>query len=387
MKIVLIRRNFTTIAPGGAERAASEIAFGLIKRGHSVTVLSEKFSINDNEKEANLTWLKIPKKRSIFGGTYAFHKQVQKIISSLKLRDDHDIIFSLCRTYPVDVMRITEQIHHIWLPMNYNRLQRFNPRHWSLLNLEKKLFLENKATHLVTISKLLKKQLIDNFNVNANNVSIVYNGLDHQKFFSIKNEPKKLQQLRKQYGVSEDKFIFIFVAHNFKIKGLPTILNSFKLLPDSLRQKFTLLVVGKDHKTPYLEQIKSLKLTNCDIRFLGKQTNMAELYQVSDLLVYPGSFETFGNVCTEAMACGVPVVTSPLVGASEIINHDHNGYLLDNYQNYEQLEKYLTEYLQLSSEKYSQMSNNSIATAKNFDWQKNIKSFEKIFTKIVNDKN
>ncbi len=386
MKIALIRRNFTTIAPGGAERAASEIAFGLISRGHSITVLSEKFSINDDEKNTNLTWLKIPKKRSIFGGTYAFHKQVQKVISSLNLRDNHDIIFSLCRTYPVDVMRVTEQIHHIWLPMNYNKLQRFNPRHWSLLNLEKKLFLENKATHLVTISKLLKKQLIDNFNVNANNISIVYNGLDHQKFFSLKDKPEKLQQLRQQYNISDNKSIFIFVAHNFKIKGLSTILNSLQLLPNNLQQKFTLLIIGKDNSTPYLEKIKALKLTNCDIRFLGKQTNMPELYQISDLLVYPGSFETFGNVCTESMACGVPVITSPLVGASEIIKHDHNGYLLENYLDNEQLAKYLTEYLQLSSEKYFQMSNNSIATAKNFDWQKNVESFEKIFSKIAKDK-
>ena len=387
MNIILIRRNFTTIAPGGAERAASEIAFGLINRGHSVTVLSEKFTIKKNEENINLKWIKVPKKRSLLGGTYAFHKQSQKILNKYNLRDNYDIVFSLCRTYPVDVMRVTEQIHHIWLPMNYSLLQRLNPRHWSLLKLEKKLFLQNQAKHFVVISKLFKKQLIEKFSVDERKISVVYNGLDHSNFYSLKNNKEKLEKLKNKHKIKNDHITFLFVAHNFKIKGLYTIIEALKLLPKDLQKKFTLLIVGDDNKEIFLKKINELNLTQCDIRFLGKQSNMPELYQVSDILVYPGSFETFGNVCTEAMACGVPVISSPLVGASEIINHKLNGYTLDNFNNSEQLTTFLTEYMNQSNADKIKMSNKAIETAKDFDWNKNVQYIEKLFTEIANSKN
>ncbi|UDQ98636.1 glycosyltransferase family 4 protein [Lentisphaerota bacterium WC36G] len=388
MNILLIRRNFTSISPGGAERAATEIAFGLIKRGHCVTILSEKFAIDKEQENHNLKWIKVPKKRSLFSGTYSFHKQAQKIIKNENLREKFEITFSLCRTYPVDVMRVTEQIHHIWLPMNYHKIQSLNPRHSFLLKLEKELFTKNKAKNFIVISQLFKTQLMENFDVPEEKISVIYNGLDHDKFYNIKDDKEKLINLKAKYNIPSGNTVFVFVAHNFKIKGLPTVLEALlKLDKKSSLKNLSLLIVGKDNATSYLNKINNSNLNSIDIKFLGLQRSINEIYQISDLLVYPGSFETFGNVITEAMACGVPAVTSKLVGASEIINHKKNGYFLENCTDSSTLAAYLNDFLNLNTEQKKSFTRNAIKTAQNFDWNKNVESIEKLFIKIANKKN
>ena len=65
------------------------------------------------------------------------------------------------------------------------------------------------------------------------------------------------------------------------------------------------------------------------VRFIGYHKNPERLYAAADLFVFPSSDDTFGNVCLEAMACGVPVIASKMAGASEIIDQDVNGYVLN----------------------------------------------------------
>jgi UDP-glucose:(heptosyl)LPS alpha-1,3-glucosyltransferase len=66
------------------------------------------------------------------------------------------------------------------------------------------------------------------------------------------------------------------------------------------------------------------------VRFAGHDLDMPAEYARADLLVHPAIYEPFANVCLEALASGVPVVTSRINGASEIIRHGENGAIVEH---------------------------------------------------------
>ena len=73
------------------------------------------------------------------------------------------------------------------------------------------------------------------------------------------------------------------------------------------------------------------------IEFLGKDQDMSLLYQKADVLVHPAVYEPFANVCMEAMASGLPVVTSRINGVSEVIEQDNNGSIVEKPEDIEAL--------------------------------------------------
>ena len=133
MKIALIRSKYSP-GHGGAEKVAEKFVTHFIERGHEITVFSEKFNGEESDK---LKWQKVPRGSGL-SKTTAFHRQVQNILNKDNCREKFDLVYTMCRTFPADIFRITEQLHSEWLSIGYSSLARLNPRHFSILSLEKK---------------------------------------------------------------------------------------------------------------------------------------------------------------------------------------------------------------------------------------------------------
>ena len=379
MKIVLIRRKFTTKASGGAEKTAANFAEGMIAKGHQVYVMSEQFNA---EKSDSLKWVEVPKKRSVFGGTWAFHCQVQKLLKS-RWRHKADIVYALCRTFPVDVMRVTEQLHHVWLPMHYSKFQRFNPRHSSILCLEKLLFNTHNCKEYITNSELVKNQLIANFKLPEDKISVVNNGVNSSIFY-----PGDLDEINKQKAVKNinpDNFVFIFVANNFKIKGLDSVIKALAKLSPEIQSQLSLLVVGGDDPAPYKKLASQLKFKG-QLKFTGKQKEMRDCYICADLMIYPSLYEPFGNVCLEAAACGVPSVTTPLNGSSQLIEPGKSGYIVHDFSDTEELKNIVFSYVTLPPEERQQIAIAAYEASCAYTWQNHVDQVEAVFQRIIAEK-
>ena len=86
---------------------------------------------------------------------------------------------------------------------------------------------------------------------------------------------------------------------------------------------------GKGNRTPYEQLARKLAVAN-RIRFAGTSNDMTAIYNAADLLVHPAIYEPFGLVCAEALACGLPVVTTLVTGAAELITPGINGNIVDD---------------------------------------------------------
>lgn len=129
-------------------------------------------------------------------------------------------------------------------------------------------------------------------------------------------------------GLSTDGHWILFVANDFRKKGLDALLKALALCP----KNFKLVVVGNNlHQVLYAEQVKKLNLGD-QVFFIGKLKDMSSAYAAVDCLAHPTLEDTFAMVVLEAMSYGLPVVVSGerYCGVSSSLQHGVNAWIVDD---------------------------------------------------------
>lgn len=189
----------------------------------------------------------------------------------------------------------------------------------NISNIEK--WLMNESDHLIVNSKYMKDQIIAIFNINADKISIISNGVDLGKFDNVHAD----ENFRKNYAAPGEKIV-LFVGRLVNEKGVQILIDSIpKIISNYNDVKF--IIAGKG---PYLNNLieQSKKLNVLDrIYFTGfvSEEVLLKLYKCSDMAVFPSTYEPFGIVALEGMVAGIPVVVSDTGGLDEIVNHKENG--------------------------------------------------------------
>ena len=381
MKIAIIKKDFLGIGGGGAENYAQNICSELINRGHIIYVLSERF---DAEERENLIHISVPKHKLFStSGTTNFHKNVQKILLTAKKKYQFNIVYALSRTYPTDIFRVTEQVHIEWVKIGYSRLHKLNLRHRGILNLEKNICSIPNVKAIVTNSEMAKAQIISNYSFPKNAISVIRNGVDRTKYYTITNE-FEIDLIRQRYLLKKDlasKFILLFVATNYRIKGLKYAIKTLALLDQKIRDNTLLFVVGNDNSEPYKKLAKFYGVEN-NILFLGQKDNLRDYYANSDLLFFPSLGEPFANICLEAFACGLPVLTTALNGSSEIVSHGINGFVVSSPTKTKQMASLITEYHNLQPAEKSKFSKSALNASLSYSWKNHVNNLEELFYKL-----
>ena len=321
MKIALVQKTFAH--KGGAEQYAINLVGELIRQGHDITVLAHQWNraLAHGPKVQYVPMIKAPS----FLQTLSFVRNTQKSLS----KGHYDIIHSLSRVFPQDVYRMGDGIHRYWLMVQErNRLKRllnlFSLRHSVILWVEKQIFTKGNYHRIISNSNLCKDHAIQYYGVDPSLIRVIRNGVDFNRFnphvrLSYRNK------LRKFYDIDESDVVILFVAMNFRRKGLIPLLKAIGILSNTDRVK--LLVVGKG-KTGYFRRL-ALKLgIDKNVVFAGPTSQLEQYYGGADFFVLPTYYDPFANVCLEALACGLPVVTTRVNGASELIEDEKNGFVI-----------------------------------------------------------
>jgi len=103
-----------------------------------------------------------------------------------------------------------------------------------------------------------------------------------------------------------------------------------------LEKNVKLLVVGKDRPAHYHDMAGKLGVLD-RVFFVGPRRDVENFYGAGDLFILPSVYEPFGNTCMEALACGLPLVTTRMTGASELIREGKNGLIIDDPRNIQEM--------------------------------------------------
>ena len=332
MKIALVRKDFSPKG-GGGERYSVDLARALRDFGHEVHVFAHRY---EPLKGLSFHGVAVPLKP--FGlQNWIFAKNVRLALH----RNEFDIVNGLSQIYPQDIYRLGDGIHKHWLSVRRPTIfghfwDKVSPRHRVLLHLEKKIFSPENYKRIITNSKLCKQHAIAYYKVPAQLVDLVYCGVDFAIFNSaVRNEGA---QLRTSLGIGREPIVVLFVGTNYARKGLDTLLQAISRL--KCKEKYRLLVVGKGNIPRYERLAQRLGLQEITI-FCGFQEQMPPFYGAADIFVLPSYYDPFGNVCLEAMACGLPVITTRETGVSELISPGRSGFIMDHPENISDLTKWL----------------------------------------------
>lgn len=327
MKVALIRQKYTDF--GGAERYAAALAGHLLDAGHEVHVFANEWKGGKEQTgTGRIVFHRVPMLRGL-----SVLEVLSFALNSRKMleRERFDIIHSFERTLKQDIYRAGDGCHREWLqqrmkidpPYKYF-VNKINPLHLLLLWIEGQIFKEGNYRMIVANSVRGKHEIIKHYGVPPEKIQVVYNAVDTDRFNRIDaNEIRR--QVRKSLGTSLDDRVLIYVGSGFKRKGVAAAIASLAKLHSDTH----LVVIGKDRISPY-QTIAKKNAVESRVHFVGPVVDVERYYWAGDLFVFPTVYEPFSNVCLEAMASGLPVVTSRMNGASEVIQEGKNGYVVEN---------------------------------------------------------
>jgi len=299
MKIGLVRRGFS--ATGGAEAYLLRLATGLARAGHEpVLITTGEWPV---ERWPNSSIIRLTGKtpRKFAAAVAEAHPAV-------------DVTYSLERVPGCQVYRAGDGVHAAWL---YRRAQfeprwrRFlhliNPKHLSLTRLECEVY--QTAQFVIANSEMVAEEIVRWQEFPRERVQVVPNGIGKSVARISRAEA------RQRLDVPPDAFCVLFVGTGWERKGLKFAIRAV----ENLGGKTLLLVAGRGPA----ERYKSSRA-----KFLGPVSDLSALFSAADVFTLPTIYDPFSNACLEALAAGLPVVTTTANGFSEIITPDVHGNIV-----------------------------------------------------------
>ena len=195
---------------------------------------------------------------------------------------------------------------------------------------------------IICNSQLCKRQAVSYFKVPEEKIRVIYNGVDHAQFHpGLKDSYNK--KIRKRLHIPEEAVVILFIARNFKRKGLQYLIQSLPLIRRG-KEPITVLVVGRGNPFPFRRIAQQIGLGE-QLLFVEETDNIFHYYGVGDIVVLPTLYDPFSNVCLEALACGIPVITTRENGASEIIHPGETGVVISAPPNCVELAASISSFL------------------------------------------
>lgn len=343
MKVAIIRQRY--VPHGGAERVISRLVDALIKRGHTVHLFANQWREDILEHPA-LVFRRVPMLR---GGSF-FRLISFAFFCWVKIRkESFDIVHSFERTLRQNLYRAGDGCHREWLNQRAKRLSMLgrvrlycNPFHWATLWIEKRIYAGGGTEKIIVNSNRGKEEIIRHYRASPEKIRVIYNGVDLQRFHPD-NRVKYREEMRTRWGIDETTFVLLFVGSGFERKGLRCLIQAAgRLYHKHGFRRFKIVVAGKGKREKYLRTAQSIGIET-HLHFVGTSEKIEQIYVASDLLVLPTLYDPFANVCLEAMASELPVITTRTNGASELLTGPLTSLILDEAEDAEGLARLLFE--------------------------------------------
>jgi UDP-glucose:(heptosyl)LPS alpha-1,3-glucosyltransferase len=217
----------------------------------------------------------------------------------------------------------------------------FDPAHRAFCCFERSQYGGRKAPFLIVNSDFVRGHFHRYLGIPLGQVHVLHCAIDPGRFTAT-DRPLRRAALRQAWNIAPHETLALFVAMNYRLKGLDPLLRAVACMPDKTR--FRLAVLGHPNVTPYVERAKKLGIAGV-MRFLGFLPDPRNAYFAADLLVHPTFYDPCSLVVQEAMACGLPVITTRHNGASELMDPPNDGLVLPDPHDSEDLAAALSSFL------------------------------------------
>jgi len=346
LRIAVLIRHYSRI--GGAERYCVELTEHLAEH-HEVHVFCQAIETEQHAKiifHSIPTWVQKPRYINQILFSWLTHKAT---------KDQFDIVHSHDRVTHANVqtLHVPCVLSRYTAMTGFKKFLRylntvFSLRMLTYLYLEKLQIRPINHRQIIVVSEFLARNILQCYPAIKENINIAYPGI------KIKGTSVELaisrQKQRHLLNITDNDFVILFVANDYKSKGLPVLLEALSLLDENTLH---LIIAGNDDPDKFSHLVAHLKLTQY-VHFIGACEDMHTLYPAADVLVHPTLADTYAMVVLEAMAHAIPIIVSSTqyCGFSEHLAHNE-ALLINNPKDAKEIAQHIKHLLSDSKLRYT----------------------------------
>ncbi|OAT28411.1 UDP-glucose:(heptosyl) LPS alpha-1,3-glucosyltransferase [Buttiauxella brennerae ATCC 51605] len=319
-RLAIVRQKYRP--DGGAERFVSRALEALSAHDMELNVITRQWQ---GERQEN--WhihICDPLKLGRISREKGFADAARKLWQ----RENFDIVQSHERIAGCDIYRAGDGVHRRWLLQRARILPAWRRKwlfldryHRYVMQAERAMYQAPELKAVICNAEMVKQEIIEDFSIPANKIHVIYNAIDSSRFVPASEDLRV--KLRNEMAIPQNAVALVFVGSGFERKGLA---GAIQAIAGTDRY---LIVVGQDKAEKQYQALAQSLGCLSRVRFMGMQKNTLPFYQAADGLLLPTLYDPFPNVILEAMACGLPVITSLTCGGAEFITTGQNGYVCD----------------------------------------------------------
>ncbi len=363
MKIGLAIYNFDP-KKGGAERYTYDLAGRLAAKGHQVTVFCVRGVDTSGIDLVHLNTIAYPRWLRNLSFALAHRRALKRVRP--------DVMLGYGNVFDLDVYQSHGGVQNIWMEREIASCETPAERKMKSLSLRSSLNqaiqrrIEGYAAkkgcfeRIIAISDMVRDHMSAYYGIEKRKFDIVYNGVDTERFRPAPERPK-------------GPVTVLFCAGNFRLKGLYPLIKAFG---NVVRQgkNVELKIMGRGNKERYRNLIAAEGVDG-HVFFIGEQSRPEDVYRSAHLLAHPTYYDACSLTTMEAMASGLPVITTRWNGAAAFVSPDE-GYVIDEPGNITALTDAISA---LSDPSLSEaMGRNARRKMESFTMEKNADKIEEV---------
>jgi len=333
MKLALCH-PYVLPARGGCERYITDLAGRLTADGHEVHLCATRWDAAALPGSLRVHRIPLPADGPRSRRPWLFSAGCLRALRAVA----HDVSIGFDKTrgqdvlYPQGGLHRATSDHNLLIPRTglgrqlAKLRQRLDPAYWSFRRFEQRQYLGRPRSRIIVNSRMVAEHFAHYHGIGADRLHIVPSAIDPARFDPADRDQRRWQT-RQRWQVGPEIAVGLFAAMNYALKGLEPLLHALRRLPAQL--PFRLVVVGNARTSYYQWLARRLGVAE-RVRFLGQRDDMADCYFAADFLVHPTFYDPCSLVVLEALACGLPVITSRFNGASELLPSPAAGFIVDD---------------------------------------------------------
>jgi UDP-glucose:(heptosyl)LPS alpha-1,3-glucosyltransferase len=324
---------------GGCETYIADLARRLTADGHDVHLYARRW--DPSALPAALTFHRIHVPRvPRFLRPWVFAAACRRALASAnhQVTVGFDKLPGLDVLYPQGGLYAATVAHNL---LKYRRplvrrlagwLRLLDPSHCSYSVLDRYQYRRQRLL-VVAISEMVCRHFEEYYHLDLANLRMVRIAIALDRF-DERDRPRRRLEWRQQWDLAPEHTVALFAGMNYRLKGLEPLLRAVALLP--AESPFRLVVAGSPDTAAFERLARRLNVAE-RVRFIGYCSDMRNCYFAADFFVHPTFYDPCSLVVLEALACGLPVITTRYNGAAEVMHPPREGFVIDDPHNLEQL--------------------------------------------------
>jgi UDP-glucose:(heptosyl)LPS alpha-1,3-glucosyltransferase len=312
VRVAIVRQRYTPY--GGAERFVERALAALGTRDVEITLVTRQWPGSDNPRIKPLIvdppylGRTMRDARFAHAACHALAKLPGTLVQS------HERI-ACC-----DIYRAGDGVHAAWVEERMNGASAAERMalaasgyHRYVIDAEKRMFESARLSRVICISRMVQDEIHERFGLPRERLPVIYNAIDTDVWSPWLARHR--EEIRARFGIPREACVFLIVGSEYARKGVGRAIEALAQVPPPAH----LLVVGKDrHPGRYVSLARHLRVAD-RVTFAGPQADPRPLYGSADAFVLPTLYDALSNAVLEALACGLPVITSSRCGAGELV--------------------------------------------------------------------